>query len=114
MRRIYLAGPMTGLPDLNYPAFAERTAALRSLGYDVVSPAETADVPEPAALSWEEWMRRDIKLLVECEGVACLPDWERSRGASLEVHIARALGMDVMCAHALTPLPAPCDVERAA
>jgi nucleoside 2-deoxyribosyltransferase len=104
MRRVYLAGPMTGLPEHNYPAFAERPAALRALGYDVVSPAEGADADAP--LAWEEWMRRDIKLLLDCEAVACLPGWERSRGATLEVHIARALGMDVLCAHALEPLDA--------
>ena len=38
-------------------------------------------------------MRADIAELVKCDGVALLPGWERSRGASLEAHIAHSLGM---------------------
>lgn len=38
----YLAGPMTGLPDLNFPTFHARAAELRALGHEVVNPAELA------------------------------------------------------------------------
>jgi hypothetical protein len=40
MKKIYLSGPMTGLPDLNFPAFHAEAARLRALGYDVINPAE--------------------------------------------------------------------------
>ncbi|MCY1527250.1 hypothetical protein D9M68_623110 [compost metagenome] len=40
MKRIYLAGPMTGLPEFNYPAFHAEAARLRALGYQVENPAE--------------------------------------------------------------------------
>ena len=42
-RRLYVAGPMTGLPDHNYPAFAEAAARLRAVGYEVESPANSSD-----------------------------------------------------------------------
>lgn len=40
MKRIYLSGPMTGLPELNFPAFAAMTANLRADGHTVTNPAE--------------------------------------------------------------------------
>ena len=90
MKRIYIAGPMTGLPDLNFPAFNRAAAILRAAGYEAINPAEIN--PDPTA-GWEACMRADIAELVKCDGVALLPGWERSRGASLEAHIAHSLGM---------------------
>lgn len=98
--KVYLAGPMTGLPDDNLPAFHEGAARLRALGYEVVSPAETDGEPQ-SSRTWADWMRRDIALLLVCDGVACLPGWEASRGATLETDIARGLGMPIICAETL-------------
>lgn len=97
MRRLYLAGPMSGYPEHNIPAFREAATRLRCLGFEVVSPAE-GEGAEQDGRSWEDWMRRDIKLLADCEAVACLPGWEQSRGATLETNIARDLGMPLLCA----------------
>ncbi len=90
---LYIAGPMTGIAELNYPAFHAAKDALRTAGFGVRSPT---DHEVDGDLEWEDWMRRDIPLLLECEGVAVLPGWENSRGASLEVHIAKALDMPVL------------------
>ena len=40
MKRIYLSGPMSGLPELNFPAFHAEAARLRALGFEVVNPAD--------------------------------------------------------------------------
>ena len=37
---IYLSGPMTGLPEFNYPAFHEAARRWRAIGWDVINPAE--------------------------------------------------------------------------
>lgn len=93
--RIYVAGPMTGIPNLNFPRFHAEAARLRAEGHDVVNPAEIN--ADPLA-RWEDCMRADIAELVTCEAIFLLPGFERSRGASLERHIAVALGMRVMYA----------------
>lgn len=90
--RIYISGPMTGLPDLNFPAFYAAASLLRERGAEVVNPAE---VNPDAGMSWEQCMRADIKALCDCTALALLPGWERSKGAHLELHIAHRLGLRI-------------------
>lgn len=99
--KVYLAGPMTGLPDFNFPAFNERAHALRALGYTVINPAENdnGDTSKP----WAYYMRQDIGHLLDVDAVAVLPGWQRSKGATLEVTIARALELPVLDALTLEP-----------
>lgn len=89
--RIYLSGPMTGIPDNNFPAFREWAARLRADGMEVVSPAEIQE-----AGTWELCLRADIRELCTCDAIALMPGWEGSKGANLELHIAHRLGMKVM------------------
>lgn len=95
MKRIYISGPITGMPGKNALAFDAASLRLLSLGYDVVNPIDLC--PDPDA-TWAECMRIDIAALVTCNAVALLPGWQQSRGAQLEAHIARQLGMRVMVA----------------
>lgn len=89
--KLYIAGPMTGLPDFNFPAFNAAELALQAAGFETANPARHG-AGEPG-LEWADYMRRDIPDLLTCDGVALLPDWHRSRGACLEVRIADDLGM---------------------
>lgn len=91
--RTYLAGPMTGYPELNFPLFHAEAKRLRDNGHDVVNPAEINVDP---AKGWTECMRADIAELVKCEAIAMLPRWQQSRGAILEHHIATQLGLRVI------------------
>ena len=92
MIRVYLSGPMTGLPDLGFPAFHAEALRLRGMGFDVVNPAELCTDPHAR---WADCMRVDIAALVTCDGLALLPGHEGSRGVALERHIAEALNMPV-------------------
>ena len=98
--KFYLAGPMSGIPQANFPAFAEAAAYLRSLGAEIVSPAEM-DSPEIVAETmadatgtvhaeqWGEFLARDVKLVAdEVDGIVCLPGFADSRGARLECFVA--------------------------
>lgn len=88
--RVYLAGPMTGYVDWNFPAFNAAAASLRANGAEVVNPAEHGIVE---GAEWADYLRFDIAKIAICESIALLPGWSKSRGAVLEVYVARALGM---------------------
>lgn len=90
MTRVYIAGPMTGLPEFNYPAFHAAAQRLRALGFHVENPAEN---PEPPGKTWAGYMRLAIAQLVTCDTVALLPGWRASRGARLEHFLAGILGL---------------------
>jgi len=94
MKRIYISGPMTGLPGLNFGAFHCAAAQLRALGYEVVNPAEKQS--ETEELSWEEYLRQDLQQMLTCDTIALLPGWETSKGAHLELHVAHRVGMHVV------------------
>lgn len=95
MKRIYLAGPMTGIPEFNHPAFHAEAARLRALGYEIINPAE---LNPDQSLEWHLCMRKDIANLVTCEAIALLPGWQHSTGAHLEMMIAHRVGMEILIA----------------
>lgn len=87
--KVYIAGPMTGYVDFNYPAFNAAAKVWRKAGHDVINPAENegGDTSKPYAY----YMRQDIELVLSVEAIAVLPGWQKSRGAALEVSIGRIL-----------------------
>lgn len=91
--RIYLSGPMSGLPDFGYPIFREHAARLRARGFDIIDPSE--NFGGDSGRDRTEYMRLDVQHVLDAEAVAVLPGWEKSRGARLEVSIARELGLPV-------------------
>lgn len=91
--RVYISGPMSGLPGHNFPAFFAAAEALRRAGHEPVNPA---DGGVRHGWSWSDYLRHDIRLMLDrAEAVALLPGWERSRGSRLEAHVARELGWPV-------------------
>ena len=92
MKRVYISGPMTGLPEFNFPAFHSAAQELRRCGYEVVNPAE---INAENNGDWHFYLRADIKALCDCDILALLPGWEGSNGAHLELHVAHRLGINV-------------------
>jgi hypothetical protein len=91
--KLYLAGPMTGYEDFNYPTFNAVASWLRDPnGYEVFSPAEIdagGGILEGSEVQpWKYYMRKAIQLLLQAEGIAMLPGWEKSKGARREFDIA--------------------------
>ena len=94
MTRSYIAGPMTGLPGLNYAAFNAMAAKLRAQGHHVENPAEAVECD-----SWEAYMRLAIAQLVTCDTIVLLLGWGDSRGAKIEYRLAGDLGLRIKHAH---------------
>lgn len=91
--RPYIAGPMTGYPEFNYPAFFKAEKALRLGGFDPINPAR--EEGREHCKSWLDFMRASLLDIAACDGIATLTGWGESRGAALEVHIARSLDLPV-------------------
>lgn len=92
VRVLYVSGPMSGIPALNYPAFAAAAQQLRAAGFHVVSPHESALA---STAPWHEHLRADLAMLLRCTGVATLEGAPGSMGARLECHVAAALSMPI-------------------
>jgi len=114
--KLYIAGPMRGLPQCNFPAFYEGAAQLRAAGYTVWSPAENdiaVGITEETAqkVTTKSAMRVDLPALLEQDAIAVLPGWEKSRGAAIEIYVAKACGMAVYTVESLlvhNPVLATC------
>ena len=86
--QLYLSGPITG--NLDYiEDFAVAERLLKERGYMVFNPASLGEgLPD-----WESYLKRDLPYLVDCDGVFAMPGWEKSKGAQLEIDVARKLGL---------------------
>ena len=93
---LYLAGPMSGIEDYNYPAFNTAATYLRTLGYTVLNPAENTRKTDPLDPQWQPFMRDALKLLSDADGVAYLPGSHMSRGAKIETAVAYAMDWPVL------------------
>lgn len=106
--KVYLAGPMRGYKDFNFPLFHEATAVLRDRGYEVFSPAErelstgldptsaTGSFSDIPTFNLAEALVADLVYICgEADAVVMLPGWEDSQGACAEYHTARCLGKSV-------------------
>lgn len=111
--KIYLAGPMQGYPEFNYPAFHRAAKLLRDMGHFVFNPAEEADklnggvslvagnhtgnneqVEQEHGISLRQILCVDMTWICqEAEAIALLPGWESSKGARAEHALATALGI---------------------
>ena len=107
--RVYVAGPMRGVAQFNFPAFYDAAEALRRLGHEVFNPAERDSKVgfDPTELAGDEDLTEhgfDLRealaadmewISLHADAIALLPGWESSRGAQAEVALARALGLQV-------------------
>lgn len=92
MKKMYISGPITGYEtEERIEAFAAASARAEAMGYKAVNPMKD----QPEGWSWEEYMRRDIEKLCKCDAIVMMRGWEHSRGAMLELEIAKALEMEV-------------------
>lgn len=116
MTRVYISGPITGIPSLNIPRFDEEEYSLRAEGYEVFNPHSIAWPSEITLAEWralgiydkELWlyfMRICIGQIPLCDEMRMLPHWQNSKGAVREHRIAEWLEMPISYCHVPDNIP---------
>lgn len=114
----YIAGPMTGYDEFNFPAFWAAAAALRLEfpAWNIVSPAEMDSAfglhPEHEGMEKVEgadaqttnevrsfYMRRDLPIVAACQAIVLLDGWSKSAGVVHELAVAKACYLDIYRFH---------------
>lgn len=110
--KLYIAGPMRGIKDFNFPAFYEVERCLQMLGHEAFNPARRDEEKygeyvtksdtgseaeaESKGFSLREALAADCKWIAEqADGIVVLPGWEASKGAQAETALGRALGLPI-------------------
>ena len=91
MKKIYISGAVTSDPDFRCK-FERAEELLREKGYIPVNPVKG----EEDGKEWKYYLKKDLKKLLDCNGIYILSDWHKSRGAQLEIHVAIELGLEVI------------------
>ena len=82
-RKVYISGPMTGLPGYNRPAFHAAARRLAALGHVPLNPALL-----PEGLEYDEYLAVDLAMVAIADTILLLPGWENSTGAAYELEAA--------------------------
>lgn len=95
--KIYISGPMRGIPEFNFPAFHAAAARLRVLGHEVINPAELDAATNTTGWVFEDFIQRDFDVILSqrVEAIALLDGWQKSQGATMELNLMRGLKRDV-------------------
>lgn len=110
MAKYYIAGPMRGYPEFNFPAFFKLAAILRAAGHAVFNPAEhetqrgldvtglKGDLSELDKLGFciRDALAADTQFIcLEATDIYMLPGWSNSKGATAERALALALDLKI-------------------
>lgn len=105
-KKVYIAGPMSGYPEFNFPAFFAAEAKLAADGYHVFNPATKEQEKEldaesfvdgdakkavAAGFDFRECYLWDIERVIEADAIYMLNGWEASPGARGEHAVAVAM-----------------------
>ena len=99
--KVYIAGPMRGIIDFNYPRFNSCAQSLREIGWDVVNPAEIgAKYGTPEQINANPELLKlvtniELFALKSCDAIFMLEGWNTSQGAKNELAAAIAAGLEV-------------------
>ena len=89
--KVYISGPVTGRDMTECKVdFNSAELWLTGLGYDVVNPLSYGEIENG---SWEDYMKKDLKMLLDCDYIYLLDGWESSRGARVEYNVACDVGI---------------------
>ena len=87
MKKIYIAGPMSGLPNFNRDAFNSAAHGVLADGDIPLNPAVYPD-----GLTQCEYMQLCCPMVMMADEVIMLPAWINSQGATAEFNLAMKCG----------------------
>jgi hypothetical protein len=97
-QRVYISGSISILP---YPEAVEKFRAAQE---ECMRLFPNAVIENPIAITghmkqsepWKAFMRECLKVLPFCTHIVMLPCWTESHGATLELQVARACGLQII------------------
>lgn len=90
--KVYISGQITGLDiEEAKEMFSKRAELIASRGDEPINPFDIIEYDPD--LTWNDYMAADIKALFDCDAITLLPNWGQSKGAMIEVEIAKCLGL---------------------
>ncbi len=92
-KKCYISGQISGIEDIAESIFESAEEVVSKLGYIPINPMK---IEHNHDKSWESYMREDIIELMKCQSVYALRNWRNSRGATIEVNLAKDLGIDII------------------
>jgi len=101
-RKIYIAGPMSGIIDHNKPEFMKAASIWEARQFEVFNPITSpmSRLVQEGKLSGQEAYRQCMRLdcewiCTEADAIYMLRGWQRSPGATAEHSLAVCLGLDI-------------------
>lgn len=91
MKKVYVAGPMSGYEDFNRPAFFAMADQLKAAGFVVLNPAILPD-----GMTQAEYMQIDMAMVMVADTLVMLEGWQHSPGAVAEYHLAYKMGKAIV------------------
>lgn len=104
--KVYIAGPMSGYPEFNFPAFFEAERKINGLGWTAFNPASKEQEKEldqeafadgdakkavASGFDFRECYLWDVSKVIEADGIYMLNGWQYSPGACGEHAVAVAM-----------------------
>jgi hypothetical protein len=106
-RLVYISGAISGLEKEVYTErFSIMEERLVHFGWKAINPVSMDALS--GEQDWETCMRRDICALMSCSHILPIPGWANSRGATIEVYLARDIGLKCLDSETLKEVEFPC------
>ncbi len=99
MKKIYISGKISGIEALAPLLFEIAEKLLQKEGFETVNPLT---INHNHDLSWESYMKVDIKEMCSCDSIYLLKNWYNSRGAIIEHDLAKKLKFEMIYEKELT------------
>ena len=87
----YISGPMTNLPDFNWPVFIYAEKYIDGKVFNPANPHGTIIKKPKTSFNWGDYMTEDIYDLVKCNSIVILPGYSKSTGAKTEISIGEKI-----------------------